>query len=30
VYGLKDGLIKSIFDMQPGASIDPIYIYDDL
>src|SRR4051794_20077782 len=30
VYGLKDGFIKSIFDMPPGAPIDSIYEYDDL
>ncbi len=30
VYGLKDGLIKPVFDMEPGSMIDPIYQYDDL
>ena len=30
VYGLKDGIIKNIFDMQPGAQLDSIYEYDDL
>ena len=30
VYGLKDGLIKSLFDMPPGSEINPIYAYDDL
>lgn len=30
VYGLKDGFIKSIFDMEPGARLDSIYEYDDL
>jgi carbonic anhydrase len=30
VYGLKDGIIKTIFDMQPGATLDSIYQYDDL
>ena len=30
VYGLKDGLIKPVFEMDPGAEIDPIYAYDDL
>jgi carbonic anhydrase len=30
VYGLKDGIIKSLFDMQPGADMDHIYKYDDL
>lgn len=27
VYGLDDGLIKSVFDMEPGAELDPIYQY---
>ena len=30
VYGLKDGLIKPVFDMEAGSAIDPIYQYDDL
>ena len=30
VYGLKDGLIKSVFEMEPGTAIDPLYTYDDL
>lgn len=30
VYGLKDGIIKTIFDMQPGSALDSIYEYDDL
>lgn len=30
VYGLKDGLIQSIFEMQAGTHIDPIYEFDDL
>lgn len=30
VYGLKDGLIKPVCQMPPGAPIDPIYKYDDL
>jgi len=31
VYGLKDGLIKPVFDMEANQSgIDPIYRYDDL
>ena len=30
VYGLKDGLIKPVFEMDFGAAIDPIYKYDDL
>lgn len=30
VYGLKDGLIKPIFELAAGAAIDPIYEYDNL
>lgn len=30
VYGLKDGIIKSLFDMPPGSEINSIYKYDDL
>lgn len=30
VYGLKDGLIKPVFEMEPGTHIDPLYEYDDL
>jgi len=30
VYGLKDGLIKPVFEMSAGTHIDPIYEYDDL
>ncbi|HEX6915143.1 MAG TPA: carbonate dehydratase [Chitinophagaceae bacterium] len=30
VYGLKDGLIKPVFEMTAGTSIDPLYQYDDL
>lgn len=30
VYGLKDGIIKSLFDMPPGSEINNIYKYDDL
>jgi carbonic anhydrase len=30
VYGLKDGLIKPIFEMKAGTHIDPLYEYDDL
>ena len=30
VYGLKDGLIKSLFDMRPGDEMENIYKYDDL
>lgn len=30
VYGLKDGLIKPVFEMSAGTAIDPLYQYDDL
>jgi carbonic anhydrase len=30
VYGLKDGLIKPVFDMSSGSHIDPLYEYDNL
>lgn len=30
VYGLKDGLINPVFEMEAGTHIDPIYQYDDL
>jgi carbonic anhydrase len=30
VYGLKDGLIKPVFEMDSNTHIDPIYEYDDL
>lgn len=30
VYGLKDGLIKPVFQMDSNTHIDPIYEYDDL
>lgn len=30
VYGLKDGLIKPVFEMKASSPIDPIYKYDDL
>ncbi len=30
VYGLKDGLIKPVFEMEAGTQIDPLYQYDDL
>lgn len=30
VYGLKDGIIKPVFDMPAGTHIDPLYEYDDL
>lgn len=30
VYGLKDGIIKPVFEMEAGTHIDPLYEYDDL
>lgn len=30
VYGLKDGIIKPVFEMRAGTHIDPIYEYTDL
>lgn len=30
VYGLKDGLIKPVFEMKAGTHIDGLYEYDDL
>jgi len=30
VYGLKDGIIKQVFEMPPGTAIDPLYKYDNL
>lgn len=30
VYGLKDGLIKPVFEMQANTNIDSLYEYDDL
>jgi carbonic anhydrase len=30
VYGLKDGIIKPVFEMNANSSIDPLYEYDDL
>jgi carbonic anhydrase len=30
VYGLENGLIKSIFELPAGSRIDPLYEYDDL
>ena len=30
VYGLKDGIIKPVFEMNAGSEIDPLYTYDDL
>jgi carbonic anhydrase len=30
VYGLKDGIIKPVFEMKAGTRIDTLYEYDDL
>jgi carbonic anhydrase len=30
VYGLKDGIIKPVCEMEPGAHIDPLYEYNNL
>jgi carbonic anhydrase len=30
VYGLKDGIIKPVFDLPAGSEIDPLYKYDNL
>ncbi|MBS1743153.1 MAG: carbonate dehydratase [Bacteroidetes bacterium] len=30
VYGLSDGLIKPVFEMEAGTHIDPLYEYDNL
>jgi carbonic anhydrase len=30
VYGLKDGIIKPVFEMRTGTPIDSIYQFDDL
>lgn len=30
VYGLKDGIIKPVFEMEAGTHMDPIYEFDDL
>lgn len=30
VYGLKDGLINPVFEMDAGTHIDPLFAYDDL
>ncbi|NOT50283.1 MAG: carbonate dehydratase [Chitinophagaceae bacterium] len=30
VYGLKDGLIKPVYEMKAGSNIDDLYEYDDL
>ncbi len=30
VYGLSNGIIKPVFEMEAGTPIDPLYQYDDL
>ncbi len=30
IYGLKDGIINTVFEMKAGSYIDPLYAYDDL
>ena len=30
VYGLKDGIIKPVYEMKAGSIIDDLYEYDDL
>jgi carbonic anhydrase len=30
VYGLKDGIIKPVYEMNAGTHIDPIYEFDSL
>ncbi len=30
VYGLKDGIIKPVFEMKAGTHIDPLYEYNNL
>lgn len=30
VYGLKDGLIKQVYEMAAGTHFDPLYEFDDL
>jgi len=30
VYGLKDGLIKPVYDMPAGTNIDPLYKFENL
>jgi carbonic anhydrase len=30
VYGLKDGLIKPVYEMNAGTNLDDLYEYDDL
>jgi len=30
VYGLKDGLLNTVFTMSPESTLDPLYTYNDL
>jgi carbonic anhydrase len=30
VYGLKDGLIKPVYEIPAGTALDPLYEFDDL
>jgi carbonic anhydrase len=30
VYGLKDGIINPVFEMEAGTQLDPLFEYDDL
>jgi carbonic anhydrase len=30
VYGLKDGIIKPVYEMKAGTTVDDLYEYDDL
>jgi len=30
VYGLNDGIIKPVYEMEPGTHIDPLYEYNNL
>jgi carbonic anhydrase len=29
VYNLSDGVIKSVYDMEAGTKLDPVYEYQD-
>jgi carbonic anhydrase len=30
IYGLNDGIIKPVCEMEPGSQIDPLYVYDNI
>ena len=30
IYGLNDGIIKPVCEMEPGSPIDPLYVYDNI